>query len=266
MDVVAWIELEGAVNVRELGGMPTTDGRRTASGKLLRADNLQDLSDADVKALVDVHGVSTVVDLRSTPEVESEGPTPLIRDGRVRHAQLSVLPEVGARTDVTADALATRRERNHARYPSDYMCGMYLGYLEDRPESVVAALREVNRADGAALIHCAAGKDRTGTVVALALAAVGVEPEAVVADYVATGERIEAILDRLRATDTYAADIDRIGVDAHTPRAATMQSFLQELAERHGGAESWLDKHGFGGDELQQLRQRLVDGSAGGSA
>lgn len=267
MDAVVWIELEGAVNVRELGGLPTRDGRRTAQSKLLRADNLQGLSEADVKTLVDTHGVSTVVDLRSTNEVQSEGPGPLRNDPRVRHAHHSVLPELGAATDAAAeDALLTRRERIHARYPADYMCGMYLGYLEDRPESVVAALREVNRADGAALIHCAAGKDRTGTVIAVALSAVGVEPDAVVADYAATGERIEAVLDRLRASPTYAGDIDRIPAEAHTPREATMEAFLQELHARHGGAAGWLHEHGFRDDELQQLRFTLVEAGAPGPA
>lgn len=266
MGPVRWIELEGAVNVRELGGLPTGDGGRIARGRLLRADNLQGLSEADVKALVDTHGLSTVVDLRSTPEVELEGPGPLRADPRVRHAHLSVLPELGETTDVTADAVATRRERNHARYPADFMCGLYLGYLADRPESVVAAIREVNQADGAALVHCAAGKDRTGTVVALALSAVGVPDEEVAEDYAATAERIVAVLDRLRSTPTYADDIDRIPVEAHTPRAETMRSFLQELDNEYGGAAGWLRRHGFGSAELATLRARLVDGGATGAA
>jgi protein tyrosine/serine phosphatase len=61
---MAWIELEGAVNVRDLGGLPTTDGQRTAGAQLLRADNLQELSPSDVAMLVHDLGVTTVVDLR----------------------------------------------------------------------------------------------------------------------------------------------------------------------------------------------------------
>ena len=67
--------------------------------------------------------------------------------------------------------------------------GHYLGYLEERPEEVAGALRSITTAPGAAIVHCAAGKDRTGVVVALALTMAGVEPEAIVADYIATGER-----------------------------------------------------------------------------
>src|SRR5579863_8921780 len=67
--VMPWIELQGAVNVRDLGGLPTEDGRETVSGRLLRSDNLQELSSADVEKLVRDIGLTTVVDLRSTAEV-----------------------------------------------------------------------------------------------------------------------------------------------------------------------------------------------------
>ena len=75
--VMAWIELDGAVNVRDLGDMPTEDGQKTARGSLLRADNLQDLSAGDVRKLVQDIGVTTVVDLRSSNELTAEGPAPL---------------------------------------------------------------------------------------------------------------------------------------------------------------------------------------------
>ena len=73
---MAWIDLDGAVNVRDLGGLPTDDGRQTAPGVLLRSDNLQDLSPADVATLVDGIGLTTVVDLRSNAETELRGTRP----------------------------------------------------------------------------------------------------------------------------------------------------------------------------------------------
>src|SRR5215472_12384565 len=106
---MAWIELDGAVNARDLGGLPTQDGGRIAAKALLRSDNLQDLSQADVAKLVGAIGLSTVIDLRSTQEVESEGPSPLDAVPSVAHLHLSVLPEVGERTDVVADALLLKR-------------------------------------------------------------------------------------------------------------------------------------------------------------
>lgn len=252
-----WINLDGAVNVRDLGGLPTSDGGKTAGGRLLRADNLQDLTPSDITMLVHDIGVTTVVDLRSSTELASEGPAPLDAVAGVRHAHHPVLPEIGSATDVVADALLVRREADQSRYPDDPLTGHYLGYLDDRPDQVVAAIRDIATAEGAALVHCAAGKDRTGVVVALALSAVGVRPEAVVADYAATGDRVDAVLARLRASRTYASDIDRQPASAHRPRPETMAAFLDELDARSGGAANWLAEHGFG-DELPQLRAKLL--------
>jgi len=255
---VAWIDLDGAVNVRDLGALPTSDGQRTVAGRLLRGDNLQNLSPSDVRRLVRDIGVTTVVDLRSPAEVSAEGPGPLTRVESVRHAYLSVLPERGTATDAAADALAVRRDGARSRYAGDIRAGYYLGYLEDRPDHVVAAVRSVAESPGAALVHCAAGKDRTGVVVALALSAVGVRREAVVADYTATAERMPAVLGRLRASTTYATDLDKAPDDDHMPRAETMTAFLDEVDGRYGGVLRWLADHGFAADDLASLHAKLL--------
>jgi len=258
---MAWIELDGAVNVRDLGDMPTEDGQKTARGSLLRADNLQDLSAADVRKLVQDIGVTTVVDLRSSNELAAEGPAPLDAVAGVRHAHHPVLPEVGSTTDVIADALLARDRMDKFRYPGDPVCGHYLGYLEDRPDQVVGALRSVAQAGGAAVVHCAAGKDRTGVVVALALTVAGVPAQAVVADYAATGERTEAIAARLRRSRLYSRDVNSKPADLQRPRAETMAAFLKQMDARYGGVASWLTGHGLSADDLEALRVKLRAGA-----
>lgn len=253
-----WIDLDGAVNVRDLGGLVTEDGGTTVTGRLLRSDNLQELSPADITRLVGGIGLTTVVDLRSTVELEAEGPAPLDAVAGVRHVHHPVLPEQGATTDVVADALVTREDLDRSRYPADPLCGHYLGYLEDRPDQVVGALRTIAGSTGAVLVHCAAGKDRTGVVVALALSAVGVRPEAIVADYAATGERTEAIVARLGRSPTYARDINSQPPRAHRPRPGTMTAFLGQVGARYGGTRRWLADHGFGGADLGLLRAKLL--------
>jgi protein-tyrosine phosphatase len=252
-----WIELEGAVNVRDLGGLPTEDGRDTVGGRLLRADNLQELSPSDIARLVRDIGVTTVVDLRSSAELTSEGPAPLDAVPGVRHAHHSVLPEIGSATDAAAEALLLRKDQDKSRFPGDPVCGHYLGYLEDRPDQVVGALRSIAHAPGAALVHCAAGKDRTGVVVALALTAADVRAQAVIADYAATGERAEAVLSRLRRSPTYARDLDGKSAESHRPRPETMAAFLEQMDARHGGVLRWLADHGFSDDDLDLLRTKL---------
>jgi protein tyrosine/serine phosphatase len=254
-----WIELEGAVNVRDVGGLPTDDGRKTVDARLLRADNLQELSPADITRLVHDIGLTTVVDLRSSAELTSEGPAPLDAVHGVQHIHRPVLPERGSATDAVADALLTRDDQDRSRYPADLTCGHYLGYLEDRPRQVTAALRDIAHAPGAALVHCAAGKDRTGVVVALALSAAGVRPEAVVADYAATGDRIEAVLGRLRRSPTYASDINSKPAATHRPRPETMAAFLEQMDARYGGVTQWLADHQFAADDLDLLRTKLLE-------
>jgi protein-tyrosine phosphatase len=255
---VTWIDLEGAVNVRDLGGLPTTDGGTTVPGRLLRSENLQELSPGDVARLVDEIGVTTVVDLRSTNELKIEGPAPLDAVPGVRHAHHPVLTEFLDVSDTVKQALLLdAAEADRSRYPDDMMCGHYLGYLENRPDEVVAAMRSIATAPGAAIVHCAAGKDRTGVIVALTLTAAGVEPDAIVDDYAASNDRLEAVIERLSRSKMYAGGVTSVPIRAHAPRAETMKAFLEQLDARYGGLTEWAAGNGLSADELSQLRAKL---------
>lgn len=255
-----WIALQGAANVRDLGGLPLRGGGATAPGVLVRADNLQGLTARDVGRLVGDLGVRAVVDLRTEVEVELEGPGPLVGEERVEIRHRSLMPEAGARTDLAVDgALPWQGRRFENDRGESGAVQAYLSYLLDRPESVVGALRDIAHAEGGVVVHCAAGKDRTGMVCALALEMVGVKRAAVIADYLATGERLEPLLARLRASPTYAADLEGRPTASHLPRAATMTRVLELVDERHGGVAGWLAAHGFDAADAGALRQRLVD-------
>lgn len=261
-DAPRWIDLEGAVNARDLGGVPLSDGGTVAPGRLLRSDNLQDLTARDVDHLVDDHGVTAVIDLRTGVEVRLEGPGPLMADERVVVEHRSLYPEAGEHTDaIQADTIVPWQNGVHgADMPAESpTVRTYFGYLEHRPDSIVAALRTI--ADpprgGAALVHCAAGKDRTGLVVALALEVAGARRDAVVADYALTSERIAAIVDRLAGSPTYARDMVTSDPMHHAARPESMARILELLDERHGSPAGWLAEHGLAGDAQAALRARL---------
>lgn len=258
-----WIELDGAVNARDLGGLPTKDGRHTRPDRLIRSDNLQGLSAADVRRLVDEHGVRVVADLRTDVEVAHEGPGPMTREPAVRIAHLSLFPESGQNTDAAADdddgpVTLPWQNRDTDQDRPRGASAIYLRYLDDRADSVVGALRLIAHADGAVIVHCAAGKDRTGVIVALALGEVGVTREAIVADYARSGERIEQIFARLRASTTYADDLSGQDVDRHRPRAVAMERVLDEIDDEHGGIPEWLRAHGWTEDDAAALRGKLL--------
>lgn len=266
-----WLALDGTTNTRDLGGLPLTTGGSTVPGRVLRSDDLQRLSDDDVHRLVDELGVSDVIDLRTTAEVLLEGRGPLRSEPRVTHRHFTLLPEAGHRTDVFA-----AEEPDVGELPADWgetllprqvaaeheteppAVRSYLNYLHSGADNVVGALRAVTAAPGAALVHCAAGKDRTGVVCALALVVAGVEREAIVADYALTAERIDAIVAKLAARDTYVEDMTTRDVASHTPRAESMRRLLEVLDSSDGGPVGWLTAHGFGPDEQAALRDRLT--------
>jgi protein tyrosine/serine phosphatase len=268
------VRLDGTTNTRDLGGLPTTDGGVTVAGRVLRSDNLQTLSDDDVRRLVQEIGLREVIDLRTTAEILLEGRGPLRAVPEVTHRHFSLIPERGHHTDVFAveedevveglpadwvESLLPRQAAAHDQEEPPAVRA-YLGYLGDRSGAVVDAVRALaTGGPGASVVHCAAGKDRTGVVVALALAVAGVGHDDIVADYAMTADVIEALVAKLAASPTYAGDMERRDVASHTPRAETMDRVLTLLDERHGGAAGWLEAHGFGAGEQAALRARLRD-------
>ncbi len=266
-----WIRLEGTANTRDLGGLPTRDGGRTQPFRILRSDNLQTLTATDVQRLIGDIGLREVIDLRTSAEVLLEGRGPLRSRPEVIHRHFTLLPERGEYTDVFAaeedevpDLPAGWLESVLPRQVAEHDEGepapvrSYLGYLSHRPEAVVAALRALAApAQGASVVNCAAGKDRTGVVVALTLAVAGVPHEEIAIDYGLSGDVIDKIFERLNATRTYGGDMERRDTAAHAPRRETMDRVLELLDERHDGPIGWLHAHGFGADEQAALRARL---------
>jgi nucleoside-diphosphate-sugar epimerase len=193
----------------------------------------------------------------------------------VTHRHFTLLPERGEYTDVFAaeqpevgdlpsgwmDSLLPRQVAEHHQDEPPAVRS-YLGYLTHRGDAVVAALRALAApVEGASVVNCAAGKDRTGVVVALTLAVAGVPHEEIAADYGLSGDVIEAIMARLAASSTYATDAAARDTprdaSAQTPRAETMARVLEVLDDRYGGPLGWLDAHGFDADEQAALRARL---------
>ena len=238
-----WVDLAGTANTRDLGGLPTVDGGSTRNGALLRSDNLQDLTAADIAELT-ARGLSAVLDLRTSTERELIGPGPLA--GQVQHVELSFIPE--ERLPEPGEIVVDRWAAGAA--------GAYLRYLQDAPDAFAAAAAVVARSEGAVLVHCAAGKDRTGTLVALLLDAVGVERAAIVDDYALTNDRIERVYARLLGEKAYGEFVEAIGLDAHRVDAAAMHAVLEALDERWGGSAAYFRQAGF--DDVAGLRRRLL--------
>lgn len=242
-----WIDLDGAVNARAV-----------VPGALLRADNLQSLSARDVRLLIERQALEVVLDLRTDVEVELEGPGPMTMQPGVRIEHRSLHPDSGGNTDLEIAAVMPWGQVEDGEWRGEpTIVRAYMSYLRRRPDSVVGSVRTIARANGAVLVHCAAGKDRTGVLVALALDAAGVDRGVIDADYLATRERIGAILKRLVASPTYRAELEGHDPRKHEPVAGTIERVLELVDERFGGSVAWLSAHGLGDTDVERLRRRL---------
>jgi hypothetical protein len=216
--------------------------------------------------LIDEHGVEVVLDLRTDVELSLEGPGPLTAEPRVRIEHRSLYPDSGGNTDLEIETVRPWREIPAGSIDDEPpVIRAYVSYLHRRPDSVVGSIRSIARAGGAALVHCAAGKDRTGVVVAIALDAAGHDREQIAADYLASGDRIEAIIARLLGSSTYRPELEGHDPRVHAPVPGTMERFFEIVDERLGGAAGWLIANGLDGADLDRLRRRLAPASASGS-
>ena len=230
------------LHVRDLGGLTTADGRRVRRGALVRSDQLCRLNDDGRGALV-AHGVRTVIDLRTPAEIAKD-PDPIWDEQGVDYLHIPQQDEVLWRE---LDGFArTRAERDAA-------------VIDRRAVHIASMARAVaNAAPGGVLIHCLAGKDRTGIAVAMLLGLVGVSDADIAADYALSEaalapERVAALA---AATDDDArARIER-GYDS---RPETMLATLTHLRTRHGGAKAYLTQAGLSDADIDRIRARLLD-------
>jgi protein-tyrosine phosphatase len=241
---LAW---DGCLNVRDLGGHPTENGGRTRFGAVVRADSVRQLSDEGWREVV-TYGIATIVDLRFHSDLEADVPRDLPVD--VVHVALMPEPESPAWAEI--DAIV-------ARVPDDAgaTSAFYLELLERRRVRFAEAVSAVAEAPpGGVLVHCTAGKDRTGLVAALLLRLAGVGRTEIGADYALSERNLEpatAVWLAEAADEEQRARRLRMSV---TPAAAMVRT-LEELESRHGSVDEYLRAAGVSEAGLGQARGRL---------
>ncbi|APE34392.1 hypothetical protein BOX37_10980 [Nocardia mangyaensis] len=239
------LPLRGAVNARDLGGLRTADGRRVRRLRVLRSDLLTELDTDDVDFLLGDCGLRTIIDLRAPGEITTDG------SGRMADRVTVHNTHVHGADRVRLDLAAVSPEGN--------IVERYVQYLDHSSANIAAALDLLATAEHLpALVHCAAGKDRTGVVIALLLALVGVRADDIVADYAATTPNIAALRARSARARTARAGsvaVDRLPAWVFAADASTMRQFLAHLDAEHGGAVGWATRAGLD----QATRERLAD-------
>jgi protein-tyrosine phosphatase len=230
---------DGCFNARDTGGLPAGEGV-TRSGVLFRSDNLCRLTEAGLHGFA-ASGVETVIDVRSAYELGID-PSPFAASNTVRYLNLPLQNE--------DDAAAMAQINSDIALPD-----MYRVMLRHFGANIRAIVEAVAEADGAVVIHCHAGKDRTGLVIALLLSAVGVADDTVAEDYAASQHYLREAAEQLAS----AKPEERAGLERHLgAEAETMLSTLDWLQAEYGGAEAYLLQSGVPERVIARLRERLV--------
>ncbi len=251
MDAVArppdwdrFVELDGCHNFRDLGGYPAGPDRRVRRGWLYRSDALHLLSREDVARLRDELGLRHIIDLRATHELDTEGRGPLGREPiRFHHIPL-----------FDADSRARGYTNGEGGLAVRYA---FLAELAMEPIARVLSL--LAKADGPAVFHCAAGKDRTGVVAAIILAVLDVEDAAIVEDYALTQRGLEDIIRRLAGSASYQLVLDTLPPDTLHAHPETMADFLGLMRQRFGSFAAYARAAGVDAPTLARLREHLLE-------
>jgi len=241
---LAW---DGCLNVRDLGGHPTGDGRATRFGAIVRADSVRQLSEGGWAELV-AYGVATIVDLRGADELASDPAAEL--PVQVVHVPFFVHDdEAWAEVEAAAAAAPTAAAATR---------DVYLVFLERFRTNVASAVAAVAWApEGTVVVHCAGGKDRTGLLTALLLRLAGVGRATIAADYGLSEERLRPRTEAWLAEAETDAERERIRRVSGTP-AEAMAGVLEELERRYGSVAAYLEAGGVTKAELDRIRERLV--------
>ncbi|MGC4889620.1 tyrosine-protein phosphatase [Micromonospora sp. NBC_01392] len=259
-------ELVGAPNARDLGGLPTTDGRRVRAGRLVRTAALGRLTDDDLPVLGKL-GTACVVDLRAVQEQEVAPPDRLVGAPRVVH-----LPVYDAAHPVFTYVSAVLQGHDLAAYAElaregmpGAMTAIYRWFVTGEPARAGFGAAVRLAADGAnlpLLFHCSAGKDRTGWLSVVLLTALGVPEPAIRADYLRHNELTESLREVLLAAMTRRRpDLDpAVARPLLEVRAEYLDAAYDEVRRVHGSFEAYL-RDGLGvTDEVRAaLREQLLE-------
>ena len=241
------LQWEACYNVRDLGGFTTEDGGQTRWRALVRSDNLCRLSAAGRQALIN-YGVRTIIDLRYPEELARE-PNPFA-NSRMNHGTNYLnLPPLNEGVEEIAAAFKGANSM-FARY-----CIAY-DYGREGMANAVNAIAEAP--EGAVLVHCYAGKDRTGRLVALLLALAGVPYETIAEDYAESDIRLKPLLAGWINEIADPTERQRAWADIANGRQM-MRNVLLYLDQKYGDAEEYLRGGGVTEDNLTKIRKRLVE-------
>ena len=241
-------------NFRDCGGYATADGLRMHTGRLYRSGTLDGARGADLHALQTL-GLKTIVDLRAPREKKKELPhidgarridVPIELENRAREKIQPLMTKRGAAGEVVEVLKQMYRDLADEAWPQAGQLFQILQSAEAYP----------------VLIHCRAGKDRTGFMCALVQQAVGVERAAIFQDYLETNNHFGLVTPRVERMMKIFS-LGRLQIEnvraSLSAREEYLQAALDQIEQHHGGLAAYLDQCGITSIEIETLRGLLLE-------
>ncbi|MFI9773787.1 tyrosine-protein phosphatase [Streptomyces sp. NBC_01003] len=255
-------ELAGVRNFRDVGGLPTVDGRRVRQGVLFRSGHLAHATDEDAAFLSSL-GLHTIFDFRNAADQRLEGPDVTLPG--VRNVNLPLTdPADGAEfwqmvRDGNLDELRAALSEGQA---ANRMITSYRTIIAERTAEHSQVLHSLAEDSVPALMHCAAGKDRAGLSIAVTLLAVGVERDAIEADYLESNaaHRRYKVHRSSASKDAMSPEVMELLSPLFDARATYLAAAFETVAETWGSTDRYLEEGlKLSPAQRERLRERLLD-------
>ena len=255
-------ELAGVRNFRDVGGLPTVDGRRVRYGVLFRSGHLAHATDEDASFLESL-GLHTIFDFRNAADQKLEGPDVALPGVRNVNLPLSD-PAEGAEfwKMVREGDLDQLRSILSDGRGADRMIASYRMIIKERTAEHARVLHALAEDSVPALMHCAAGKDRAGLSIAVTLLALGVEREAIIDDYLKSSakHRRYKMQRSGSAASAYSPEVMELLDPLFDARAEYLTAAFETIDETWGDVDTYLEQGLRVTPEIRErLRERLLD-------
>ncbi|KPI09662.1 tyrosine-protein phosphatase [Streptomyces mirabilis] len=255
-------ELAGVRNFRDVGGLPTVDGRRVRYGRLFRSGHLAHATEEDAAFLSSL-GLHTIFDFRNAADQKLEGPD--VELPGVRNVNLPLTdPADGSEFWKMVRDGDVEQLRGHLGdgKAANRMIGSYRTIVKERTTEHSHVLHALAEDSVPALMHCAAGKDRAGLSIAVTLLALGVERDAIVADYLESNATHRRYKVRRNGSSEAARspEVMELLSPLFDARAEYLTAAFETIEETWGGNDAYLERGlGVTPEQRERLRERLLD-------